>query len=97
MKAVAVWISTLLFLTSCASTHIRFNDKWNPKSKPAYEDYLDYYWFGLKGRHQISLQKICVDQQPYGMRELMTGEDLFLAFITFGIYVPVTVRVWCGD
>jgi hypothetical protein len=98
MKLRALAVATVFSLTAgCASSKIRLSEKWNPEAKPSYEDYLDYYFFGLSGDRGISLQKICMDQQPHAVRKLMTAEDILLTTLTFGIYVPVTVRVWCGD
>ena len=95
MKA---WVLSLtLVLAGCMSAKLSLNSKFNPEEKPAYVDYVDYYFWGFKGRPSLNLQKICVDQKPYGVQRLKTFEDIFITFAALGIYAPATVRVWCGD
>ncbi|MGZ3722850.1 MAG: Bor/Iss family lipoprotein, partial [Bdellovibrionales bacterium] len=55
-----------------------------------------YFW-GLKGKPSLNLQKICVDQKPYGVQRLKSPEDITIGIIALGFYTPATVRVWCGD
>jgi hypothetical protein len=84
-------------LSGCMSVTLSLSPKWDSESKPVYEDYVDYWWWGLRGKPRLNLQKICVDQKPYAVRRLKSGEDIFITFVTLGIYTPSTVRVWCGD
>lgn len=86
-----------LLLAGCMTTRISFSDKWNPKSKPSYVDYFDYYWWGLKGSNEVSLQRACVDQKPIGFERSTSLEDLAITAATLGIYAPRTVKIWCGD
>jgi hypothetical protein len=86
-----------LGLLGCMSTKIVFDGRWNPSSKPSYEDYMDSYLFGFLGHPQISLTKICMDQKPLALQRVKSAEDIFLNVITLGIYTPTTVNVWCGD
>ncbi len=86
-----------LALCGCMTTKIVFNDKWNPDSSPSYVDYFDYYWLGFRGDPSVSVQKACVDQKPYGLIRTRTIEDGLITAITLGIYVPVTIKIWCGE
>ncbi len=86
-----------LGLAACMSTQVQLDSRWNPTAKPSYEDYFDYYFLGLKGDRQFSLQKVCMDQRPFGFRRYRSLEDSFLTAITLGIYAPMTVQVWCGN
>jgi hypothetical protein len=84
-------------LGGCMSTRLEFSPKWDPSEKATYEDYFDYYFLGFVGDPVVNVQKICMDQKPYGLKRFKSPEDGFLTAITLGIYAPVTVRVWCGD
>ncbi len=86
-----------IFLSGCMTTKVVFSDKWNPRSKPAYVDYFDYYWVGLKGKPEVSLQKVCMDQRPHALVRQKTAEDGILTAFTLGIYSPTTVKIWCGE
>jgi hypothetical protein len=79
------------------SSRVVFDSKWEPGSRAVYEDYFDYYFFGLIGENHVDVQRVCMDQKPYAVRRLRSGEDFFISLVTFGIYTPATVRVWCGD
>jgi len=97
MRNKLLTLCSVLLLTGCMSTQVALDSRFQPSQPPAYEDYFDYYWFGLSGNSTVDLQKVCVDQKPYGFRRLRSLQDGFIGIITLGIYTPVTVRVWCGD
>jgi hypothetical protein len=91
-------LPVLLLLSGCVSSIVQTDYKLNAKAPPQYEDYFDGYLFGwVGGKEKVDLVRVCMDQKPYGFQKLHSGEDLFFAVITFGIYTPTTVRVWCGE
>ena len=92
-----LFILACLGLTSCMSTRIHYHSEWKRHQKPSYEDYFDYYLFGLVGHNRVSLQRVCLDQKPHGVQTIISSEDGWLTLVTLGIYSPMTVRVWCGD
>ena len=97
MKQITALLSVLLILSGCMSTKVALDPKWNPAQKPSYTDYMDSYWWGMSGDTTVSLSKVCMDQKPLGMARVKTFADAFLTFFSLGIYVPSTIRVWCGD
>lgn len=96
-RLLLIQIFLSLFLSSCMTTRVSFHNQWDPKDKPTYVDYFDYYWLGFYGQNDVDLQKVCMDQKIFGFKTQRTFEDFFLATITLGIYTPLTVQVWCGD
>lgn len=78
-------------------TPIALDSKFTLDSKPAYEDYLDYYALGFIGNHSVDVQKVCVDQKPYAVQRIFGPDDALITLATLGIYTPMTVRVWCGN
>ena len=97
MKNINLLIFAATLLTGCMSTKFVLDPKWNPQTKPAYEDYFDGWWWGLDGRAEVSLQKVCMDQRPLAFQRVKTGEDIVISFVTLGIYTPTTVKIWCGE
>lgn len=80
------------------SAPVSLHEKWNPKSQPSYEDYFNGYLFALVGSdHNVNLSRVCVDQKPYAFERQFNSGDIAFAFFSFGIYTPMTLRVWCGD
>ena len=96
MKA-ALSAVLLLALSGCMSTRITLDPKQTRRDQPTYEDYFDYYWFGLSGKNSVDVQQVCMDQKPAEIREVKSVDDVFLTWITLGIYSPLTVQVWCGE
>jgi hypothetical protein len=90
-------LAAAIGLAGCMSTRIKLNEKFNPSDKPAYVDYVDYYFAGLAGNPELNLQKICMDQKPLGVQRMNSVEDGVITLFTLGIYSPATVKVWCGD
>jgi hypothetical protein len=95
-KALAI-LGLGLFVSSCVSTQIVLQPKADTHRRADYEDYFDYYAFGLIGDNSVDVQKACMDQKPQKIQRLRSFEDGLISFYTLGIYTPLTVRVWCGD
>lgn len=92
-----IFASLLLLLSAgCTTTQLRLHSEWDKFSKPSYEDYFDYYLMAFVGREQVVLQKVCMDQKPYGVEVSRSAEDILIGVYTLGIYTPLTVKVWCG-
>lgn len=87
----------LLALGGCMSTQIILDPQQTRRGTATYEDYFDYYWFGLSGKNSVDTQQVCMDQKPAAIRELKSVDDVLLTWITLGIYAPLTVQVWCGE
>jgi hypothetical protein len=90
-------IVACLMVSGCISARVALDPNFDPEAKPSYEDYVDYWLLGLVGDPTLNLQKICVDQKPYGLRRMKTPVDGFITLVTLGVYSPATVRVWCGN
>ncbi len=84
-------------LAGCMSTRVVLDPKWDSSAKASYEDYFDYYFFGLSGHPSLNLQKVCMDQKTHAFKRFKSPEDAIITWLTLGIYAPATVRVWCGD
>ncbi len=89
-----------VLLAGCISTKFVIDDKWNPSSKPSYVDNFEGWWWGLaESRHpaEVSLQKVCMDQKPMAVQRVKNAEDIIISVLALGIYLPTTVKVWCGE
>jgi len=60
-----------------------------------FEQSRDFYFWGLYGEHTIDVTEICGDRGVEQMQTQATFKDSACTFITFGIYTPHTVKVWC--
>jgi len=96
-----LWLLPLVILSGisagCMSTTVQMDDKFSSSATPSYVDYFDGYLLGFIGHPEVNLQKVCVDQKPFGVEHVKTAEDGFLTIVTLGIYSPSTIKVWCDD
>ena len=96
-RTILLSIVAILINTGCMSTRVVVDKAWEPRMSPVYEDYFDYYFWGLSGHPDLKLQKVCMDQKILAMKRFKNPTDIFLTVITLGVYYPMTVQVWCGD
>lgn len=99
-NTLSMWTILLLLVltTACMTSTVKLNEGLNVRSKPSYEDYFDSFALGWLGRPtSVSLAAVCMDQKILGYQKAFTSEDAIFSILTWGLYTPFTVRVWCGD
>ncbi len=93
LKSAAILVA--VFITGCSSVTLRDKGTAKINSEPGYDSSKPFFLWGLAGEHHINVQKICNGSEPKQIQSVMTFTDGFLYWLTFGIYAPRTVRVWC--
>lgn len=96
MRVVLGLFFALIF-SGCMSVKMQLDSRWDRKLRASYIDYTDYWILGFVGKGEFNLQKICVDQKPYGFERYRSPEDITIGVFTLGIYTPASLRVWCGN
>lgn len=84
-----------LYLSACATATIRPDGGTRVGGKPAYQETKNYFFWGLKGEHEIDVAAICKEKGVEQMQSQMTFVNGLLSAITLGIYAPRTAKVWC--
>lgn len=92
-----VFMISIAFLVGCSSVTIRPDGGPKTNRNPDYEESKDYFWWGLSGEHTIKVDKVCNSKKPIQMQSQFTFLDGLFSFLTFGIYMPKTAKVWCKD
>lgn len=85
----------IFFITGCSTITTRYEGTAKLSSSPTYEKSKPYFLWGLVGEHHINVKELCGDKKVSQMQSQDTFLDGFLGFITLGIYLPRTAKVWC--
>lgn len=89
---------SLLVLVACSSVTIRPYGGEKDITPPSYQDSKDYYFWGLRGEHDINVTEICQQKRVMQLQSVNRLSDWALQIVTLGVYYPRTARVWCeGD
>ncbi len=91
-------IMLLLIITSlfaCSSVTIRPQGGKKDQSDPHYLDSKPFYFWGLKGQHRVDVNEVCDGAEVSQMQTVATVSDYLIGAVTFFIYAPRTVKVWC--
>lgn len=90
-------LSVILLVSACSSVTMRPYGGVKEKRVPDYSDSKDYYFWGLKGEHEINTSEICGDRRVEQMQAVLTASDWIRGVFTLFIYAPRTAKVWCEE
>ena len=82
-------------LSACSSVTIRPQGGPKDQSEPTYLDSKPFYFWGLKGSHEVDVNEVCEGSDVSQMQTVVTVSDYVLGVFTLFIYAPRTVKVWC--
>jgi hypothetical protein len=82
-------------ICACSSVTIRPNGGDRDAGDPSYLDSKPFYLAGLIGNHKVDVNEVCEGANVSQMQTVMTSSDYLLSFLTFFVYSPRTVKVWC--
>ena len=85
-----------LFLISCTTVTILPTNQGKLTQNPTYERSEPFYIFGLAGESHINIEEICQGKGLEQIQTQFTVIDRLLGIITFSLYVPRTVKIWCN-
>lgn len=95
IKALIVSVALGLSLTGCYSITLRPQGEAKLISEPTKEVSYDFFFWGIAKKYNIDVKGMC----PSGLRQVQTRTtpmDSLLTLITFGIYSPRSLSVWCN-
>lgn len=101
--SIARTVQRLLFLLiihnllACSSVTIRPLGGEKDHSEPSYMDSKPFYFWGLKGEHDVDVNEVCEGAQVTQMQTIVTASDYLIGMVTLFIYAPRTAKVWCED
>ena len=95
MKKILLFVSAVL-LFGCSTVTPQPQRGAKLITEPSHQKSHDFFLFGFVGEKTVDVKNICSDQSVRQMQSQQTILDSALSLITFGIYTPRTVKVWCG-
>ncbi|MFK8022204.1 MAG: Bor family protein [Pseudomonadales bacterium] len=87
----------LTVLSGCSSVTIRPDGGEKDHSAPTYLDSKPFYFWGLNGNHRVDVNEVCEGANVSQMQTMVTASDYLMGTVTFFIYSPRTVKVWCQE
>lgn len=84
-------------LVGCSSVTMRHDLSERNESPATFQKTYSYWWWGLKGEHNINVREICQGKPVDQMQAINTFTDSLAIIFTLGIYSPRTARVWCQE
>lgn len=97
MKITISFACVLLLLSGCSSVNIRTDGEKETTRPPDFEQTFNYWWWGLKGEHEVNVREVCLGKPVEQMQAVDTLSDSLFGLITLGIYSPRSARVWCKE
>jgi len=88
---------SILTLISCSKITIQPEQTFKATSSPNYERSMPFFLWGLVGEERIDVNKICRNKDILQMQTKQTFVDGLIGGITFGIYSPHSVKIWCKN
>jgi len=85
------------YLAACTTVTIQPQSAPTLNSAPDYQNSRDFFFWGLIGNYEVDVSEICGDKPVRQMQTQATFKDSASTFITFGIYTPHTIKIWCQE
>lgn len=83
-------------MAGCATVTITPADEPKLTSAPTYENSMSFFFWGLTPDVQeVNVNDVCAGQGVRQMQAQTTFEDGLFGALTFGIFAPRTVKIWC--
>lgn len=98
LKQILFSFIMLSMLASCSSVTIIESGRGQSNTEPTYKDTKAFYLGGaIPGSQDVSIKEACGEKKA--KQVVMENEflDGFFTIITFGIYSPRTVKIWCQE
>jgi hypothetical protein len=90
-----VSISVLLILTACSTQRIYMDTEDRTTSRDSYEKSQPFFIAGLGQTVEFDSNQACGKRKPAIVETKQTFVDGLLGVVTFGIYTPRTLQIYC--
>lgn len=94
---LSVAATILIAVSACSSVTIRPHGGEKDTSAPSYMDSKPFYFWGIKGEHEVDVNELCEGAEVSQMQTVVTPSDWMFGYLTLFIYSPRTVKIWCEE
>lgn len=96
MKTKMLYLLVLIMLLQgCSSVTMRPYGGEKDRQPADYSVSKTFWWWGIKGEHEINTSEICGNRRVMQMQTVLTVSDILRGIVTLFIYSPRTAKVWC--
>jgi len=94
-KRLMLVAGLVVLLGACSTVTIHPKSSAKLIAQPTLQESKPFFLWGLVGEQRVNVAQVCGDSSVKQMQSQQTFADGLLAVLTFGIYSPHTVKVWC--
>ena len=87
----------LMLIGACSTITITAKDTPKIRTRATYQKGLNFFLGGLVGTAEIDAQSVCKDKKIVQIQTFDSFMNRFLTGISFFIYSPRTLRIWCEE
>ncbi len=96
LKLLVVVLSLVLFVAGCATQQMDLADGVPDRARAEHEEWQHFFIFGLApGSHRVQAENYCHGGTIGRVETELTFLNGLLHGLTYGIYSPYTMRVYC--
>ena len=95
MKLLILSIFLVLNLISCITNRVYFVEKPDLNAVNSKKITQDFFLVGIGQEKEIDVKEVCGSKKPDWAQTQFSAKDAILGVITFGIYTPRTVDIYC--
>jgi uncharacterized lipoprotein YajG len=88
-------MALLLSLGACATQRVHFTNKMSLANMPSYEKSQSFFLRGIGQSTDVNAAEVCGAGKVLRVDTSYSGLDVILDILTFGIYSPRTVAIYC--
>ena len=93
VRGLVVALALALFVVSASGCYSITYTTGKPPAGPAFKVSANMFLYGLVGT-TIDLRRVC--PEVAWLASAQSPVDWILSYITFGIYTPMSVYIWCA-
>jgi hypothetical protein len=79
----------------CSTVTVNPSGTEKRTSAPSFSARKHYFIFGIVGNHRVDAAAACSGRKPVQMQAQSTFVDVLFGVVTFGLYAPRSVKLWC--
>lgn len=96
MSKLLAIVCSVALLSGCATVTMRPEGTKRLAGTPTSTQSFDFFFWGLTPEEiTVDLKRACRGGQVAQFQSQSTLQDSLLSIVTFGIYAPRSVRIWC--
>ena len=95
MKRLMIFSALLFSLSACSTQRILLNSEDRTTTPDSYEKSQPFFIYGIGQSQDFDVAQACGKKKPTRIETSQTFIDGLVGVVTFGIYTPRSIEVYC--